>query len=404
MTRRLMTIMLALIPLMRAAGDIAPFPVQARGIIPEGGVDIRMVREYVVVDLYNDSSVVECRFVLKNEGKAMLINIGFPEMNFYHSRAIAGKVPENFYVFENDTPVALVEAYRPHKQETASIRGEYGAVLSERLFFSPSESSDNKPWLLWDSQFEENEIKIVTVKYTLPYGVVRKDMCRYFNYLLSTGAGWKGEIEHAEIVVNLKDMNYGMVLKASPAGYTVGQNQISWTMADFEPTTDYDIIIYYEQDEGDYERKLALNPDPAWFIDGKMVWNGGMFDDRSLNPVHKLHPDDMLSISIPKGSQKEAYGYESVIIFITKDFAISRFVGRVNTEYPWIKTVRSLPHSDFIKRYRLEIDGVLYEGKDMLEKLHGIEFPEIMKVKAKDSGNGIITIIIRTKKEPDVYE
>jgi len=372
--------MLILAPLMRAAGDIAPAPIQAKGIVSEGNIEIRMLRERVIVDLYRDSSVVECVFVLKNDGKARMLNIGFPEMNFYHSRPVPGKVPDNFFVFENDKQVVMIEAYLPDKRPR-------------------SDSSDDKPWLLWDSQFEENEIKTMKVKYILPFGVVKSDMCRYFNYLLSTGAGWKGEIEHAEIIVNLKDMNYGMVLQASPAGYTVDQNQIKWTMTDFEPTDDHDIKIYYEQDEGDYERKLALNPDPAWFIDGKMVWDGGMFEDKSLNPVHKLHPDDILSINILDGSQKEVYGYEKVIMITTKNFTIDRFVEKVNTDYPRIKAVRSLPYSDFIKRYRLEIDSEFFEGKDMLEKLPHVEFSRTTVIKAKASDNDIVTIKIKTKQK-----
>jgi hypothetical protein len=399
MTRRILTIMLAAAPLLRAAGDIAPNPVQAKGIVSEGSVEIRMVRERVVVDLYRDSSVVECMFVLKNDGKSRMLNIGFPEMNFYHSRPVAGKVPDNFSVFENDRKVMMIEAYRPDGGVTNSMPGNQQDYLSEELLFSPSGSGDEKPWLLWDSHFEENEIKTVTVRYSLPYGVVKRDMCRYFNYLLSTGAGWKGNIEHAEIIVNLKDMDWGMVLQATPAGYAAEQNQIKWIMTDFEPTTSHDIKIYYEPVKGEYERLLVLNPDPAWFIDGKMVWDGGMFDDRSLNPIHLLHPDDIQSMSIQKGSQKDVYGYETVIFVTTKNRTIDRFVEKVTSDYPRLKSIEALPHPEFTKRYILEVDGVRFEDKKMLDKLSQIDFTGIMKVKAKRNDNGIVTIMIRTRKE-----
>jgi hypothetical protein len=398
MAKRMLTILLALYPLVQAAGDIAPRPIQAKGLISLDPVNVRLVRERVVVDLYKDSSVVECMFVLKNEGKAHILNIGFPEMNFYHSRPVPGKVPENFFVFENDESVGRIELYRPDMQESFSITAKTADNSSPEFSFSPSASPDAKPWLLWDSQFEENETKIVTVRYSLPFGVERQ-RCRYFNYLLSTGAGWKGNIEHAEIVVNLKDIDYDLVLKTTPAGFTADRNKLIWIMTDFEPTTDHDIKIFYEPVKGDYERMLALYPDHAYFIDGVKVWDGGLFDDKSLNPFRRMNPDDILSISIPKGSQKEFYGYESVIVIATKNYAIDTFVGRVMSEKTGIKHLRSLPHSEFIERYDLEIDGMHFENKKMLEKLPQIDFTDIMKLKSKKSDDGRVTIMIQTNKK-----
>lgn len=45
--------------------DIAPTPIKAKSICPGGKTSIRMESEQVIIDLYNDSSVVKCLFNIK---------------------------------------------------------------------------------------------------------------------------------------------------------------------------------------------------------------------------------------------------------------------------------------------------------------------------------------------------
>ena len=66
--------------------DIAPNPIKAKSISPKEQTSIRMESEKVIIDLYNDSSVVKCLFNMKNLGEQEKIQIGFPEMTFHYLR------------------------------------------------------------------------------------------------------------------------------------------------------------------------------------------------------------------------------------------------------------------------------------------------------------------------------
>jgi hypothetical protein len=68
---------------LNAFADIIPDPVKVKGIIPAQPVNVQMVSEQVTVDLYKDSSFVQCVFNMKNFGKAQVLEVGFPMMNFY---------------------------------------------------------------------------------------------------------------------------------------------------------------------------------------------------------------------------------------------------------------------------------------------------------------------------------
>ena len=69
--------------------DIAPTPIKAKTIYPGHQTSVRMESEKVIIDLYNDSSVVQCSFNMKNLGEHEKLRIGFPEMDFYHYRLIS---------------------------------------------------------------------------------------------------------------------------------------------------------------------------------------------------------------------------------------------------------------------------------------------------------------------------
>ena len=64
--------------------DIAPNPIKAKSISSKNQTSIRMESEKVVIDLYNDSSVVKCLFNMKNLGEYEKLQIGFPEMSFHY--------------------------------------------------------------------------------------------------------------------------------------------------------------------------------------------------------------------------------------------------------------------------------------------------------------------------------
>jgi hypothetical protein len=83
-THKIAIIILTLCLHTNLFADIAPNPIKAKSISPKDQTSIRMVSEKVIIDLYNDSSVVKCLFNMKNPGEQEKIQIGFPEMTFHY--------------------------------------------------------------------------------------------------------------------------------------------------------------------------------------------------------------------------------------------------------------------------------------------------------------------------------
>lgn len=164
MKSTLIALTITIICITNVFADIAPNPIMARGIFTGKNSTIKMVSERVVVDLYKDSSVVDCHFVMKNEGKRQLINIGFPEMNFHHFKTTSfTDFTERFMVLENGKEIKLLDKYtaisalqKEKKMVAGEIHPEY----------------EKQPWYLWNSEFNEGETKLIDVRYSLPSGVI----------------------------------------------------------------------------------------------------------------------------------------------------------------------------------------------------------------------------------------
>lgn len=387
MMTRLISLLILLAPLAKVAGDIIPNPIKAKGIVPAGNLQITLKWERVVVDLYKDSSVVECHFFLKNEGKSQKINIGFPEMNFYHFNfgKTQKKLPGNFTVHEDDKRVNNIELYSPDIQNQI-----FDSSLQANLNLTKQENYSEKPWFLWDSKFEEFTNKLITVKYSLPHGAL-KNGCRYFTYLLSTGFGWKGNIDSAEIIVNLMDIDSDLILQTMPANYSQDKNQLKWSFTNFEPTPEHDIKITYEPNKGYYESYVAKHPSPIWVIDGNKVIGTAGF----------IEPGDLLSIRIIKDQAEKAKyttGNEDVVVVINKSYAIKKFIDEIISVNLKSHTVQNLPPCQFITNYDLKIDEEHFSDQKMLQKLPEIVPNKIRKVRIQNNGNKKTTIQLMTRK------
>lgn len=386
----LITLAIVIICISNTFADIAPNPIKAKGIVASGNTNIRMVSERVIVDLYKDSSVVECHFVMKNEGKKQQINIGFPEMNFHHFKTTsATDFSSSFLVHENGKEVQLIDIYTPNSD-----------LRKEQNIYERTNNLDyeEQPWYLWDSEFDDGETKIIKVRYSLPFGQI-KNRCRYFTYLLNTGFGWKGSIETCEVIVNLKDISKDLILKTTPQNNIVNDNEIKWKFNNLEPTTSDDIKIYYESSKGAYELMKKKKPDPT------IVLNEQILPERDiLNDVHSLDnilPDDILKTKVLKDLKetvKYTSGNEGVFLIFTKDYAIDK-INRIIT--PKKSNKNQLDYkspTDFIERYELVVDRITYKEKEMLLKILELEKDEIKNVKITDRPIGKTYIQIKQKK------
>jgi hypothetical protein len=191
-------------------------------LVPLNSKHIRLVRERVQVKLDPQGGLVECLFVFRNEGPPARVKMGFPQ--------ILGQAPlERFRCTVDGRPV------RVHHQLVKKA-GE-----SETETVHPYQG-----WHWWWIQFGRHQTKTVINRY---WAEASSDSLgnRWFDYVLKTGANWKGPIGQAEVEVDVGKMPASDLYAIKPAGFRRQGNKIRWTWRNFEPQQDL---------------RIAWNPNP----------------------------------------------------------------------------------------------------------------------------------------------
>jgi hypothetical protein len=203
-----------------AAG--APYP------RPTPNRDIRMVAEIVRVRFLTDTARVSCLFTFRNEGNAQRVVIGFPDENF-------GDVPEQglirwFRSWVDDREVAVRRAV---VKRVVDYEGTY-------------------VWWLKDVAFAAGQTVRIRNEYEIRYSE-NVEGTRWFTYILSTGAGWKGTVGEAAVTIDLGRVPPATVfglglpqlrpgLAVSPGAQLRGRT-LRWHFSNFEPTKQHDIRV-----------------------------------------------------------------------------------------------------------------------------------------------------------------
>lgn len=351
--------------------DIRPVEIKAKTINPGNKTSVRMESEKVSIDLYNDSSVVYCSFKMKNLGEQEKLKIGFPDMNFYYHRTIKESEKLNrFKVKENGKPLKF------HLSDSLKNDAEFRRKIDSYQII--------EEWYLWDGEFQKGETKTIEVQYSLPFGALYKSNNRYFTYLLSTGANWRGTIGKAEIIVNLKDIDADSIVSFVPANGSFSEKQLSWTFLDFEPTTEHDIKVFYNSNKNLYTGKKHIPP--VFIIDGEIKEG---FD------IENVKSDDIASINIlknPEQTKKYTTQDNGVVILHTKNFVLSK-LGRIVND----KSNQEISLTDYDK---LKDEYCLYVNKEKVDitGIIDIEDNSIAKIKIKTVEDEKTQIMIELKK------
>ncbi|HCE58188.1 MAG TPA: hypothetical protein DER09_10265 [Prolixibacteraceae bacterium] len=346
--------------------DIRPVPIQAKSINAGGKTSVRMGSEKVIVDLYNDSSVVKCEFRMKNLGDSEKLQIAFPEMNFYHLRLIReSEKLDRFKVKENGKEVRFYLADSLKNNEEFRKKFDSYQVIED--------------WYLWDGEFQKGESKTIEVQYSLPFGARYKSNKRFFTYLLSTGADWNGSIGYAEIVVNLKDIAIDSIVSQKPSGCVVSDNQLVWTFTDFEPTAENDVIVNYNSNKNLYKGKVSAPP--------LIMINGEIKEDFELDD---LPPTAIASFEFDKNSvSKESEN--GVFKIYTKNYLVAQLDRIIKSKSK--EKIGSPGYDELKENYCLFVNDKEVD----FSKIVGIDEKNISKVHFKNSSGKKSQILIEMK-------
>lgn len=213
-------------PLVALAMMLSPAPGQtdtgsvstaggAVGILQENP-HVRMVSEVVRAKVWEHECEVECLFVLKNEGPADSVLLGFPDgLQYENNNDDPAQIPDT-----------LLSGFR------AWVDGVEAACVPMRGL--QGGSYDANLWWVSRAWFPKGATRRIRHTYTVGGWAEPVAHERGFAYTLQTGASWKGLIGSAEIFVTLEDVALDRVLRTSGSPTRSGKTY-RWSLRNFEP-------------------------------------------------------------------------------------------------------------------------------------------------------------------------
>lgn len=234
---------------MPVHADIAP-PAEPPGANPKPGnesTQVRMTSETILIEILEDTSS-ESLYVATATAGQEPDALGLARVTASFNMRNLGTLPESmavrFPVGTDDGSGNMVEL-RDLKIAVDGMPAELREIMAE----DPMGNVPQVPWVEFDVVFPVQTDVIIEVQYILeaagelPY--------IQFDYVFSTGAGWKGTIGSAELTVRfpykvnilnyIPGSEYGNV-RYLPGGIRCG-NQINWVLTNFEPDAEDNFSI-----------------------------------------------------------------------------------------------------------------------------------------------------------------
>ncbi len=128
-----------------------------------------------------------------------------------------------FTVSVDGTPVAVKSIVTPHPRKIADI-------------------CEEAQWAAFDVSFPVGTDVLIHINYEM--GSLGNDVLENIDYILETGAGWKGPIKQGYIIMKFPyTVGNQNVLSGTTSGYQTLYNEIYWSFQDLEPTIEDNIHI-----------------------------------------------------------------------------------------------------------------------------------------------------------------
>jgi hypothetical protein len=218
---------------------------------------IQMLSEHVKITMgsYNSSegggilrrAFVKCTFVFENtSNKEIKATVGFPT-DVYDG--FGGLILPNLNDFSS-----YIGGYSVKVEIKKEIIGEKPKIAVTTPTFMYYEGGQEKIksyryWYTWDVTFPP--LKKIVLKNSYWITLSSDEETQWFNYILTTGANWRGNIGKAIIEViypSAKDLKK-RVIKIEPEGYMTFKNKIYWEFKNFKPKMDIKITEKYHVNE-----------------------------------------------------------------------------------------------------------------------------------------------------------
>ncbi len=187
---------------------------------------ISMDRCIVNADIYPDDSLVRCEFLLRNQGGATSVLMGFPASGAY------GEVQEI--------------GFSPRVEDLRMWVDGQEVSTDLRPGYMPNTYLPQTSWYIRRVPFAAGQTRAVRVEYTQPIAFDRLGD-RYFRYAVTTGNSWHGPIGEVQITLRWTP-EWEWTARATRTGpwrFRLSEDgrRASCMATDIQP--DYDIIFWF---------------------------------------------------------------------------------------------------------------------------------------------------------------
>jgi hypothetical protein len=180
-----------------------------------------VLRSHVVkIKLAPAHADVDCTFVLHNTGKATRVLIGFPESG--GGDIVVPKMGFRYF-----------RSYVDGKRVQVRVQEQRRDVDPGGYF----------RWYLKRVRFGAGQTRVIRNVYRAPLGAISTGH-DFFDYILTTGASWKGKIGRSDIIVELSGLDHVVDLEIRPEGYRRVGNRIVWRLENYEPKENIFIMFF----------------------------------------------------------------------------------------------------------------------------------------------------------------
>lgn len=180
-----------------------------------------VLRSHVVkVKITPEYADVDCTFVLHNTGKATSVLIGFPESG--GGDIVVPKM--GFRYFRSYVDGKRVQVRVQEQRRESGPDGYFR-------------------WYLKRVRFGAGQTRVIRNVYRAPLGAISTGH-DFFDYILTTGASWKGKIGRSDIIVELSGLDHVVDLEIRPEGYRRVGNRIVWRLENYEPKENISIMFF----------------------------------------------------------------------------------------------------------------------------------------------------------------
>jgi len=192
---------------------------------------LRIVREKTNVKLgrdQHDTVKVKCEFVIKNEGKAVTVKLGFPvDSQSSDKFPINQSVLTGFKMSVDGTPV------KPSFKSKREKIGEDSMPYAEQSFWA---------WYIEDIRFEANQTRSIVITYSTELSRTG-DSPWEFIYNLSSDGLWNWPAGEVAFSADISSLSHYLDVNTDPNIFTRHGDKLTWVRQDVKPVEEVKVNV-----------------------------------------------------------------------------------------------------------------------------------------------------------------